>query len=697
MHNALLALAYLLFGKLGLSLAFVHASASAVWPPTGIALAATLAWGIRLWPGIFLGAFLVNLTTHQAEVGALSLTYVATCLGIAAGNTLEALIGARLVVRWAGGSSAFDQPGHVFLFTLIAGGLAPIASAVCGVTSLCLGGAASWNDSGAIALTWWLGDSVSALTVAPPLLLWHTQLWSGWSFDKISKMVILVAVLFGLGQIAFGWSGLPGAGFPVSFAFMPILVWAAYSLGQRETAAATLLLAALALAGTLQGHGPFAVNSTTGITRTHDAVLYLDFFVGVTSVTALSLGAVVVQRHRIQNALRAAHDHLEGRVQERTAILAQTNENLRQEIGERLHAERALRDSQRRIRAVIETAFNAFIGMDTEGLITQWNAQAEDTFGWPRQQALGRSVADLIIPPALREAHREGLRRYLASGEARVLNRRLEFTALHRLGHEFPVEISVWRAPGEDPMRFYAFVNDISARRESEAKLRQNERLAAIGEMLTALAHESRNALQRSQACLEILALKVTADAATTKLLDDIQEAQDHLHQLFERVRGFAAPVVLKRERADLGLLLDETWRQLEIMRQGRQATLENRRTELSLDCNADRLALGQVFRNVLENSLGACTDPVVIRAEWRELEKDGRVLLQLSLGDNGPGLSPEARQRIFEPFFTTKTQGTGLGMAIARRIVEAHGGRMDLTAGTGVGAEIMITLPRQP
>src|SRR5437870_11458866 len=153
---------YFLAGKFGLSLAFVHASASAVWPPTGIALAATLLLGCRVWPALFLGAFLVNVTTAGS---------VWTSLGIAGGNTLEGLLGAFLVRRFANGLKVFDRARDIVVFAGLAGLGSTAVSATVGVTSLWLGGYASWERFGAIWLTWWLGDVAGALAVAPGLVL----------------------------------------------------------------------------------------------------------------------------------------------------------------------------------------------------------------------------------------------------------------------------------------------------------------------------------------------------------------------------------------------------------------------------------------------------------------------------------------------------------------------------------------------
>ena len=186
---------YVAAGKLGLSLALVHASASAVWPPTGIALAAFLLLGRSVWPAIFAGAFLVNVTTAGSP---------ATSLGIAVGNTLEGWAGAELVRRFAGGAAAFDRPADVFRFFVLAGLVATAISPTIGVTSLCLGGFASWSEYESLWLTWWLGDAGGAVVVAPALVLWAKRPWPRWTRAQRLEAAGLLAAIAAVGAIAFG-------------------------------------------------------------------------------------------------------------------------------------------------------------------------------------------------------------------------------------------------------------------------------------------------------------------------------------------------------------------------------------------------------------------------------------------------------------------------------------------------------------
>ncbi len=275
--------------------------------------------------------------------------------------------------------------------------------------------------------------------------------------------------------------------------------------------------------------------------------------------------------------------------------------------------------------------------------------------------------------------------------------RETEFEIVHPDGevvHLFGSAAPLFDEHGQPRGAVGAFV-DVTERKRSQERRLQTERLAAIGQMMTGLAHESGNALARSQACLEMLSLEVQDRPEALGLVDRIQKAQNHLQQLYEEVRGYAAPIKLERSEWDVSGIWRQAWTNLALKRQNRQATLREETAGVNLRCAVDIFRLEQVFRNILENSLAACRDPVLIEVRGTPATLGSQPALRLSVRDNGPGLNAEQQQRIFEPFFTTKTKGTGLGMAIAKRIVEAHGGRIAVGP-EGPGAEILIILPRE-
>jgi len=238
--------------------------------------------------------------------------------------------------------------------------------------------------------------------------------------------------------------------------------------------------------------------------------------------------------------------------------------------------------------------------------------------------------------------------------------------------------------------------NDITFLKEAQERALQAERLAAIGQVVAGLAHESRNALARSQACLEMLAHSVQDRPGALALIERLQNAQDHLHYLYEDVRGYASPIKLEKSAQNLNSIWREAWAHLETARKGKEASLHEEVGHTDLRCNVDPFRLGQVFRNIFDNALAAGSPPVTIRISAAAVMLGRRAGLRISVRDNGPGIAPEQRQKVFDPFYTTKAKGTGLGMAIARRIVEAHEGQIELGDPEGPGAVFLVTLPRE-
>src|SRR5881296_101400 len=285
----LLTLVYFIAGKFGLLLASLHASASPVWPPAGIALAALLLLGYRAWPAIFVGAFLVNVTT----VG-----NVATSLAVASGNTLEAMCGAWLVNRFAGGTTVFNRPQGVFKFALAAV-VSTIISPAFGVTSLALAGFADWTNYGAISLTWWLGDTTGDLLIAPLIILWSIASKRRWNRRDAVEVGILLLLLCVLSEAVFGgWLTISARNYPIGLISGPIVIWTAFRFTQRETATGIFILSAIAIWGTLHGFGPFV-----GETE-NQSLLALQSWTAVLTITAMALAAGMAERGRAEEALR---------------------------------------------------------------------------------------------------------------------------------------------------------------------------------------------------------------------------------------------------------------------------------------------------------------------------------------------------------------------------------------------------------
>src|SRR5437762_1215169 len=310
----ILAVIYFAVGKFGLMLASLHASASPVWPSAGIALAATLLFGYRVWPAIFIGAFLVNVTTAGN---------VATSFAIAIGNTLEALAGAWLVNQFAGGKEFCDRPQGVFKFALAAG-ISTIISPAFGVTSLALAGFANWTNYGAIWLTWWLGDATGDLVFTPLVLLWTGASKRRWNKKEAAEVGTLLLLLMLLGEAVFGgWFPITARNYPISFICGPIVIWMAFRFTQRETATGIFVLSAIAIWGTLRGFGPFVMATE------NQSLLIAQTFTAVLVITALALAAGMAEGRRAEAAIEQQKAVVEAANRTKDNFLAMLSHELR--------------------------------------------------------------------------------------------------------------------------------------------------------------------------------------------------------------------------------------------------------------------------------------------------------------------------------------------------------------------------------
>jgi diguanylate cyclase (GGDEF)-like protein/PAS domain S-box-containing protein len=582
-----LGLVYFAAAKGGLALAYENSSVTAVWPPTGIALAALVLGGRRLWPGVALGALLANSSTGVP---------LFTVLGITAGNTLEALIGAYLLVRVARFRPSLERARDVLALAVLAAMLSTMVSATVGVASLYAGHAISAGELASGWRTWWLGDLGGDLLVAPLVLVFAGGVGAIRRWGRVVEAIAMVLAVAGVSCLVFS------SHTSRAFLIFPVLIWAALRFGPRGVAASGVVVAGISAGFTAQGLGPFAESTPDG------SLLLSQSFVGVTALVSLLLAAVTAERGKAEKTLRRAHGELEETVRERTAVLRRSqvwladaqkiarlgswewdiradtvtwsdelyaiygvsrdefepsyrgyidllhpddrahvetaitdahadhrpfafderilrpdgsvrtlasrgkvfvDEDGRpvrmlgvcQDVTERQREQEALRRAEEHARRVVEEAHEAFISTDDLGVIVDWNRRAESVFGWSRTEAIGRPLAETIIPQRYWAAHFRGLEHFLATGEGPILGRRLELTALHRDGHEFPVEVSIAAMRMQDGYTFNALLHDISERKQAERAIQDAEERfrgafeeAPIGMALVALDGRLRQA-----------------------------------------------------------------------------------------------------------------------------------------------------------------------------------------------------------
>jgi len=405
--------------------------------------------------------------------------------------------------------------------------------------------------------------------------------------------------------------------------------------------------------------------------------------------TTAHLAGIAISHKRAEEELKLLNRSLESRVDKRTRQLHASQEELRRQVEQ--------------TRLIIDSAREAFVGMDADGVIIDWNPEAESTFGWPRDQAIGRSLAETLIPPQYRQAHCDGLARFLATGEGPVLNNRIEITALHRDGDEFPVELSITPVRSGDSYVFHAFLHDISDRKQAEEEL---QALAAelarsnrdLDEFASVLSHDL-NAPIRAVATYCRLLQQEYRDRFGDEADEYLQGAFDgakRMQKLINNLLIFARVTRQTKARAnvDCEFVLRDALANLQVEIGETHATITHDPLPTVV---ADPTQLLQLFQNLIGNAIKYCRDQQpMIHVGVRE--DDGAWTFNVQ--DNGIGINPRQAEWIFQIFHRlhadeTEYAGTGIGLAICKRIVERHGGRIWVDSEPGEGSTFLFTLPQ--
>ena len=355
---------------------------------------------------------------------------------------------------------------------------------------------------------------------------------------------------------------------------------------------------------------------------------------------------------------------------------------------ERRQTAASLVDSESRARTIIETAHDAFVGIDSAGRIVDWNSRAEETFGWTAPEVIGRPLADVIIPHEFREAHVRGIQRFLATGDAPVVNKRLELTALHRSGRVFPIELTV-TVPTRlgDGYFFGAFLRDISERREHDEQLRRAKESAeaatrAKSEFLANMSHELRTPLNGVLGYAQLLHRDPTVTARQREALDAIIKSGSHLLDVINEILDLskieAGRLETQATATDLVQLAGDV-RQLMGEAAGRKQL--GLRTSIAPDVPRGVCLDGRHLRQVLLNLVGNAIKFTIDGEVRLNVARAGDEQVGFEVVDTGIGIEAEALTTIFEAFTQTKdgllAGGSGLGLTISRHLVALMGGEL--------------------
>lgn len=715
---AVVAAAYIAAAKLGLTLAFVNASATAVWPPAGIALAALLLRGPRLWPAVFIGAFLANITTAGSA---------ATSLGIAAGNTLEALAGMYLMTRFASGRDAFSRGQDVIKFFFLAALASTTVSATIGVASLALGGFARWSDAGSIWLTWWLGDAAGDLLVAPLIILWARKSRVRWSSARLLEAGLLLLSLVVIGLVVFGGLFIGGRrAYPIDFIAVAPLVWAAFRYAQRETATTSVLLATMALWGTLHGFGPFAREDP------NESLILLQAFTSLSAVLALAFAALVAEKERVDeerialipkaDAARRLAESSEQRARflaEMSAILGGSLDydttlsrvaRLSVPILADLCAVDLLQDNGT-TRRVAQAHVNPAKETLVRDVRNHHGFNPEAPSGVP---AVLRSRRPVLVPQATETDLENASRNAEQLAMFRTLDLRswmivpliardrilgaMTFVVTESDRRYGPDDLSLAEAVAQraaiaiDNARLYQ--DALGARAEAEAANRLKD------EFLAMLGHELRNPLGAISNAVHILDRVEDARGPSALQAREIIARQvGHLSGLVDDLldvgRVMTGKIELDRSPLDLHEAAGRALRTLRAVGNAGGHTVTLHGEPVWIDGDVARIE--QIVLNLVENGLRYTPAGGAIRLEV--LRQGTRAVLRVQ--DTGMGIDPALLPRIFDLFVQGDRAldrgrgGLGIGLTLVRRLVELHAGTVEAASdGPGTGSVFTVTLP---
>lgn len=646
LSTLLLAGVYFAAAKFGLMLAYIHPNVSLVWPPTGIALTALLVFGYRLWPGILLGAFLANATTELPPW---------TALGIATGNALEALLAAFLVNRFVGSWHFFRRTRSMLLFMGLGGMLSPMVSATFGVVSLCLGESAAWSEFLPLWSSWWLGNAMGVVVVASALLSMGEGPWA-WQARHVARTALLLAALLAVTLSVFGllppWEQHH---YPVASLIIPFLTLGAFFFSYRVLTMAIAMVTAIAIWGTLHGKGPFVLDSLNA------SIFLLQGFLGVTAVTVLLLATVLCERRLAEELSTVAHAESED---------------------------------------LYQNAPCGYLSLDAQGLMTRINDTALHWLGCAREETLGRPLVEFLAP-----LYRASFEQAFTRSRERAQPANLEVEMIRADGTTQPValEMTVRSDAAHRFVEGRAIVLDISDLKRAveevasrTAELRKSKEILMLKDsILSTFSHEMKTPLSLIAGFAELLQDAYPNEPLIEGILDGERRLAKHLNRILDYSSLVGGAMPLYQTDLNMHEIVENAVTLVQADLAGKGIALQTEvRTGLSV-AQGDPRRVTQILLELLENS-GKFTPPggsIGIRVSPQD------DAIRIEVWDTGRGIAEgELAQlggtRPLELAASNRIGGLGLGLVIVRKLVELHGGRMEISSELGKGTRVLIVLP---
>ncbi len=658
---SVLAACYFVVAKLSLLAAIPPGYATSIWPPSGIALAAILLYGNRMWPGIWIGSALTNLTVHSSVVAAVLMS---------SGNLMEALVAAALIKRGIGVPSHFERGEDVFKFVALAAAASVIGATIGTLASAIV---AALPRAGIVAgwWTWWQGDTTGMIVVTPLILAWTVAPPIAWKARRRWEVIGFGALLVLLTYLALGGELKGHVFLPLLLLLtLPLVTWAALRFDQREVVLAIAVLCAMAVGFTVAGRGPLASSSLDR------SLLQLLIFISTVSVTGLSVSAVAAERRRVTEALRKSHDELERRVLEQTWELRRTEETFRLLVD-------GIQDY-------------AILMLDPNGKVASWNKGAERIYGYTANEIIGQYFARFFPAEAI-EGGQPQRELAAAATQGRYED---EDWRVRKDGTRFWSNVIITPLYDRDTQfrGFAKVIRDMTEPRRIES-LEQRER--QTNEFLAMLGHELRNPLAAARNALSLMGMRSADDATREWSRAVIERQMTQLTRLVDDLLDIAritsGRIELKKEHVDLNSAVLRAVESCESAAEARRQVLDVQTCSEHLLVEGDLVRISQIILNLLSNAIkytpdgGRIAVSVAREGDWAVLQ----------VKDTGIGIVPGLLPKVFDLFVQgerslARTEGgLGIGLTIVRRLVVLHGGTVTARSdGPGKGSEFSVLLP---
>jgi PAS domain S-box-containing protein len=678
-----IALTYYSASQLAISHLTLSSAIYPMWPAAGIAQAALLVFGRQLWPGIAIGGFLFSMSVPSANI--------ATALISAAARTLQAWAGTYLLQR-INFSARLDRLKDVLAIVGLAALGSTLINSTIGSIVVCLSGLSSWSNFARIWGTWWMGDAMGILLVAPLLLTWQQLPKVPSHRKKVAERAIWLLLLLAVGWLVFcSRTRAAYARYPLEYLPFPLVVWAAFRFGQGYTALSNFVLCGFAIWGIARGSGPFLKHASS----IPQALLSLQAFIAVIAVTGLVLAATVADRKQAEAALRSSEER----------------------FSKAFHA----------------SPVGISICTLTDGCFLDANESFLRSLGWQRDEFIGRTARDLRIWVNSEDEPRLA---QILQAKNSISNQEIKIRT--KAGKVRDWLLSEELIDLDSTECVLIMTSDITERLRSE----EFRRAALVAEaanrsksiFLANMSHEFRTPLNHIIGFSQTLQDEAR-DLGAEELIDDLKTINSSGLDLLTLIQGIldltnieAGDIKLRLETFTILNLVEQVVATIEPMAKRKSNILEIQCPEDIGSMHTDKTKLRQSLVNLLSNASKFTSDGTITFAVTRSLETpaeaaskdkrlgayrgDGKAENTLSIlsasqewivftiKDTGIGMSPEQLPRIFDPFMqadsssTKKYGGTGLGLTITKEFCEMMGGDITAFSELDKGSTFTIRLP---